>query len=67
MAAKKKSPAKKARKPAAKPKAAAKKRAAKARPAKRAKQVGKPAAGDVVYTDLRRTLSSNLLGRLLGA
>jgi hypothetical protein len=66
MAAKKKTRAKQA-KPAAKPKAVAKKRAAKARPARRAKKAGKPAAGDVVYTDLRRTLSSNLLGRLLGA
>ncbi len=69
MAAKKKSPAKKARKPAAKPKTAAKKRAAKARPAKRAaKTRGKSSAsGEVVYTDLRRTLTSKLLGRLLGS
>jgi len=69
MAAKKKTRATKARKPAAKPKPAAKKRAASTRPAKRPAKAraAKPAESDVVYTDLRRTLSSNLIGRLLGS
>lgn len=75
-AKKKKSPARKSKqapkkkRAAAKParaKKAVKKAAPKARTAKKAKARGKSGASkDVVYTDVRRTLTSKLFGRLLG-
>jgi hypothetical protein len=67
MAAKKKSSAKtKPAKPARK--ASTPKRTAKSSPKSAAKPAKKaaPPSGDVVYTDVRRTVSSRLLGRLLG-